>query len=135
MDAKTAIAAIDDVLSSTVNYDESLEYQLTSYDIDWLEEAKKALQSQDDKKGFCNLLGKCLVYSDNLDDYNEMKKGLEYAGAKKIAEMLKSQIIEDSAYGCDSNQYSGYYDYTIKMSDIPEYIEDVLKLMEGQYGI
>lgn len=131
MDAKMAIEAIEDVLSSTVNYDESLEYQLTTYDIDWLEEAKRALKNQNRKSEFCNLLGKCLVYSESLDDYNKMRKGLKYAGAKDFAEMLKDQIITDSAYGCDGTQHIGYYDYSIKMSDIPEYIDEILKRMEG----
>ena len=38
-----AIEIIDDVLSSPIHYDESIEYQLTTDDIDWLEEAKRAL--------------------------------------------------------------------------------------------
>lgn len=46
MDAKTAIASIDDVLSAVVRYDESIEYQLTTYDCDWLEAAKGAIEKQ-----------------------------------------------------------------------------------------
>lgn len=46
MDVKTAIASIDDVLSADVHYDESIEYQLTTDDCDWLEAAKAALQKQ-----------------------------------------------------------------------------------------
>ena len=46
MTPEEAIANIDDVLSSDVNYDESLDYELTSYDIDWLEKAKEALEMQ-----------------------------------------------------------------------------------------
>lgn len=45
-DVKVAIKSIDDVLSSDVHYDESLEYQLTTDDVDWLETAKEALQKQ-----------------------------------------------------------------------------------------
>ena len=50
MTPEKAIACINDVLSSTINFDESLEYEMTSYDIDWLEEAKKALEKQNPKK-------------------------------------------------------------------------------------
>lgn len=46
MDAKVAIASIDDVLSADVRYDESIDYQLTTDDVDWLEAAKAALQKQ-----------------------------------------------------------------------------------------
>ena len=41
-----AIKCIDDVLSSDYHYDESLGYQLTSDDIEWLEMAKAALKKQ-----------------------------------------------------------------------------------------
>lgn len=50
MTPQEAINNIDEVLSSDVNYDESIDYQLTSYDIDWLEEAKEALKKQIPKK-------------------------------------------------------------------------------------
>lgn len=50
MDAKVAIASIDDVLSADVHYDESIEYQLTTDDCDWLEAAKAALQKQQQVK-------------------------------------------------------------------------------------
>lgn len=50
MTPEKAIACIDDVLSSTVNYDESLEYEMTSYDTDWLEEARDALELRIKKK-------------------------------------------------------------------------------------
>lgn len=46
MTLQEAIDCIDDVLSSDYNYDETLGYQLTSYDFDWLEEAKKSLEKQ-----------------------------------------------------------------------------------------
>ena len=38
-----AINCIDDVLNSDYHYDESLGYQLTSDDFEWLEKAKEAL--------------------------------------------------------------------------------------------
>lgn len=50
MDVKTAIANIDDVLSADVHYDESIEYQLTTDDVEWLEDAKNALQKQQPMK-------------------------------------------------------------------------------------
>ncbi len=50
MTAKEAIEAIDDVLSSEYHYDETLGYQLTSDDFEWLEKAKQALEKQIPKK-------------------------------------------------------------------------------------
>lgn len=49
---------------------------------------------------------------------------------KEFAERLKNEIIGDTAYGCDTNQHTGYYDYQIKIGDIPEYIDNLLKEME-----
>ena len=46
MEEKEAIKYIDDVLSSDYHYDETLGYQLTSDDFEWLEMAKKALEKQ-----------------------------------------------------------------------------------------
>lgn len=50
MTNEEAIKKIDDVLSSDYHYDETLGYQLTSDDFEWLEEAKKALEKQIPKK-------------------------------------------------------------------------------------
>ena len=50
MTDKDALACIEDVFGSTVRYDESLEYKLTSDDFDWLEKAKEALEKQIPKK-------------------------------------------------------------------------------------
>lgn len=47
-----AIDKIDAVLNSTVYNDESLEYQLTTDDCDWLEIAKSALEKQIPKKPY-----------------------------------------------------------------------------------
>ena len=41
MTASEAIERIDEVLDSDYNFDETLGYQLTSDDFEWLEEAKK----------------------------------------------------------------------------------------------
>lgn len=45
-----AIKCIEDVLSSDYHYDESLGYQLSSYDFEWLEKSKEALKKQIPKK-------------------------------------------------------------------------------------
>lgn len=50
---------------------------------------------------------------------------------KEFAERLKNEIINDTAYACDSTQHSGYYDYQIKIGDIPEYIDNLLKELVG----
>ena len=46
MKALEAINCIDDVLNSEYHYDESLGYQLTSDDFEWLEKSKEALEKQ-----------------------------------------------------------------------------------------
>lgn len=51
---------------------------------------------------------------------------------KDFAERLKNEIINDTAYACDSTQHSGYYDYQIKIGDIPEYIDNLIKEMVGE---
>lgn len=51
---------------------------------------------------------------------------------KDFAERLKNEIINDTAYACDSTQHSGYYDYQIKIGDIPEYIDNLVKEMVGE---
>lgn len=58
---EVAIAHIEEILSEVPNYDESLDYELSSYDFDWLEEAKKALEKQIPKKplSYKGLEGKC----------------------------------------------------------------------------
>lgn len=50
---------------------------------------------------------------------------------KDFAERLKNEIINDTAYACDSTQHSGYYDYQIKIGDIPEYIDNLLNELVG----
>ena len=46
MTRNEAIERINDVLNSEYHYDETLGYQLTSDDIEWLEKAKEALQER-----------------------------------------------------------------------------------------
>lgn len=53
MNYNEAIKSIEDVLNSDYHYDESLGYQLTSDDFEWLEEAKGALEKQIPKKPIC----------------------------------------------------------------------------------
>lgn len=50
MTPQKAIANIDEVLNSTLNYDDTLDYQLTTDDCDWLEAAKSVLEKQIPKK-------------------------------------------------------------------------------------
>ena len=44
MTAREAIDCIDAVLSADVHYDESIDYLVTTDDVDWLEKAKEALE-------------------------------------------------------------------------------------------
>lgn len=46
MTPEIAIEHIEEILSEVPSYDESLDYELSSYDFDWLEEAKKAVEKQ-----------------------------------------------------------------------------------------
>lgn len=72
--------------------------------------------------------------------YAELEQGCYVTGYKNIkaeaykefAEKLKNEIINDTAYACDSTQHSGYYDYQIKIGDIPEYIDNLLKEIIGE---
>lgn len=59
-------------------------------------------------------------------------KEIKSEAVKEFAERLKNEIINDTAYACDSTQHSGYYDYQIKIGDIPEYIDNLVKEMVGE---
>ena len=50
MEIKEAVKCIDNVLASDYYYDETLGYQLTSDDIEWLEMAKEALENKIPKR-------------------------------------------------------------------------------------
>lgn len=50
MTNEEAIKCIEDVLNSDYHYDESIGYQLTSDDFEWLEKAKEGLKKQISKK-------------------------------------------------------------------------------------
>lgn len=71
-----AIANINEVLNSTLNYDDTLDYQLTTDDCNWLEISKSALEKQIPKKPkiikyeskydtrdyFCPICNKCFIH-------------------------------------------------------------------------
>lgn len=50
MTPEEAINKIEDVLDSVIYFDESIDYELTTYDFEWLETAKEALEKQIPKK-------------------------------------------------------------------------------------
>lgn len=50
MTPEEAINNIEEILNSVLNYDESIDYELTSCDFDWLEIAKAAVEKQMPKK-------------------------------------------------------------------------------------
>ena len=62
----------------------------------------------------------------------QVKTEIKHEAYKEFAEKLKNEIINDTAYACDSTQHSGYYDYQIKIGDIPEYIDNLLKELVGE---
>lgn len=47
---KQAIENIEEILNSPINNDETLDYELTSFDLDWLETAKEALKNMANHK-------------------------------------------------------------------------------------
>lgn len=65
------------------------------------------------------------------EEYAWQCKTAKAEAYKEFAERLKNEIIGDTAYGCDTNQHTGYYDYQIKIGDIPEYIDNLLKELVG----
>ena len=72
------------------------------------------------------------AFQDGLNEAQELyalqvEGEIKSDAIKEFAERLKEEIICDTAYGCDCNQHSGYYDYKIKIGDIPEYIDDIVK--------
>lgn len=71
MTIQEAIDKIDTVLNSTVYYDESLEYEISSYDFDWLEIAKSALEKQIPKKPIAETVNRGISVSGEYDiDFN-----------------------------------------------------------------
>lgn len=41
---------------------------------------------------YCNLLGNCLVYSKNLKDYNDMRKGLKSEARQELVRRISKSI-------------------------------------------
>ena len=54
------------------------------------------LQRHNKEYSFCNLLGNCLVYSKNLKDYNDMRKGLKFEAIKEFAVRLKCGVPQET---------------------------------------
>ena len=52
MTNKDVIECIRNILSSDYNYDETIGYQLTSDDFEWLEKAKEAVEKQIPKRPY-----------------------------------------------------------------------------------
>lgn len=74
------------------------------------------------------------AFQDGLNEAQELyaeqiRNEIKTEAIKDFAERLKNEIINDTAYGCDSSQHSGYYDYKIKIGDITEYIDNLVKEM------
>lgn len=67
MTNEEALKCIEDVLNSDYHYDESLGYQLTSDDFEWLEKAKEALKKQIPKKPSLH------SFSESYDTYTYFK--------------------------------------------------------------
>ena len=72
------------------------------------------------------------LVSIQFQDLQERTNEVKAEAYKEFAERLKNEIISDTAYGCDTSQHTGYYDYQIKIGDIPEYIDNLLKEMVGE---
>ena len=121
----------DTLLKMAADKIEELESEITRQQGE-IERLKKTEIEIDD---FCRRLcrmrmlnGNAIASYEDLQNYIQEEKS---EAVKEFAEKLKNEIISDTAYGCDSNQHSGYYDYEIKIGDIPEYIENLVKEMVG----
>ena len=75
-----------------------------------------------------DLMDFCGVLCDYAEELIDKAKS---EAIKEFADRLKNEIISETAYGCDSNQHTGYYDYQIKIGDISEYIDNLVKEMVG----
>ena len=102
-------------------------------EIERLENEVKLLtqNSITEKFPHCVLCGNGAIITKSLEDYDKIIADISLEAVKEFAEKLKNEIISDTAYGCDSTQHSGYYDYKIKIGDIPEYIDNLVKEMVG----
>ena len=121
----------DTLLKMAADKIEELESEITRQQGE-IERLKKTEIEIDD---FCRRLcrmrmlnGNAIASYEDLQNYIQEEKS---EAIKEFAEKLKNEIISDTAYGCDSTQHSGYYDYRIKIGDIPEYIDNLVKEMVG----
>lgn len=83
-----AVSCIDNVLSSTVLFDESIDYQLTTDDCEWLECAKRALTKMDSLEHMPTIPCKVgdIVYS-YLHEWARVKE----VGAYQITNIIMTQ--------------------------------------------
>ena len=77
MTYEEAIKCINNVLNSDYHYDESLGYQLTSDDFEWLDLAIEALEKQIPKKPVWERLGDSLSNADIITMCPCCYKGIE----------------------------------------------------------
>lgn len=82
------------------------------------------LQRHNKEYGFCNLLGNCLVYSKNLKDYNDMRKGLKSEAIKEFAERLTNRISDSIERSIDSPDGNNYF-----ITDVYTNIDNLVKEM------
>ena len=73
------------------------------------------------------LSSSALICTKTSEEYDELIADIGNEAIKEFVERLKNEITSETAYGCDTNQHSGYYDYSIKIGDIPEYIDNLVK--------
>lgn len=62
-------------------------------------------------------------HEDVISILKECRRKYKTEAIRDFVYSLKNKIIDDTAYACDCTQHSGYYDYTIKIGDICEYID------------
>lgn len=74
-----------------------------------------------------SLYFKCCI-AENLINKGYRK---EKETVKEIFEKIRNRLIEITSYGCDCTQHCGYYDYSIKVGDCIEEINDIAQ----EYGI
>ena len=88
------------------------------------------------KEKIIELLNKSYImrlkkYIDSDDDfYDELSALIEQEKkeqAKEIFKKLHNHYIELTAYGCDSTQHTGYYDYKMRVGDVVDDIESLAK--------
>lgn len=70
-------------------------------------------------------------YSLTCSAWNIYRKAYEVR--KEIFDKLTETFMEMTAYGSDSNQHAGYYDYSIKVSEVIEIIAEVLGFEYNDY--